>query len=59
MKENKLLDYHKILKEIQTMFNCARCSKWWLLNNIPLKKKTYYCPWCGHKGHIKDISIGI
>jgi DNA-directed RNA polymerase subunit RPC12/RpoP len=38
-------------KEIIYHFVCQRCDLWWSIaaENIGIDKKTWVCPWCGHK----------
>ena len=32
-------------------FTCERCDMWWSIaaENMDMNKKTWTCPWCGHK----------
>jgi hypothetical protein len=30
-------------------FSCGVCKKWWSIGDAPLRKKEWYCPWCGTK----------
>jgi len=28
-------------------FNCDKCKKWWSVADAPVKKKKWFCTWCG------------
>ena len=30
-------------------FNCIYCKKWWTIGDASIKKKNWFCPWCGKK----------
>ena len=48
-------------KEIIHHFTCDRCDMWWSIaaENMDIDKKTWTCPWCGHKHSPphRDISM--
>ena len=40
-------------------FRCGNCDKWWSIGDPPeqagaLKKKIWFCPWCGQKQGIEQ-----
>ena len=38
-------------KELIYHFVCMACDMWWSIacENMKVDKKTFSCPWCGHK----------
>ena len=33
--------------EVLNHFKCIFCKKWWSIGDAPLRRKKFYCPWCG------------
>lgn len=50
----KIIESEKASKSIEKLvyFRCNNCNKWWTIGDAPIKRKKWWCPWCG-----KIISI--
>ena len=43
----------KVSKEELFHFQCAECTKWWIIGDADQTKKEWFCPWCGKQQEIR------
>jgi predicted RNA-binding Zn-ribbon protein involved in translation (DUF1610 family) len=37
-------------------FRCGHCNGWWGIGDAPMKRKKWFCPWCGKENIYKKAT---
>lgn len=37
-------------------FRCPHCNGWWGIGDAPMKRKKWFCPWCGKENTYKKVT---